>query len=412
MSPSSSLAESAQRYLTQACERLELSDGDAAWLRTADREVRAKVSVVRDSGELEIYDAYRVQHNAALGPYKGGLRFAPDVAADETRALAQLMTVKCALAGLPFGGAKGGVACPGKELSEREREQVARGLARALRSDLGPDRDVMAPDMNVDEQVMAWIADEWANGHPLDPAVVTGKPIELGGSPGRDAATGRGVVLAFRHAAGALEGLEEGGARVVVQGTGNVGLWAARLFAEAGCRVVAIGKSDSAVRHDDGLDPDALDRHVAEHGTLEGFEAGEAVDPASILSLDCDVLVPAATDSVIDGATEVRARLVVEGANGPVTPEGDAALHERGVVVVPDVLANTGGVVVSYLEWLQNRRRETWSVQRVNERLAETIAGAFAAVAQRADGGSLRAAAYEIALERVLRAARLRRLVP
>lgn len=411
------LARSVRDFLADAAERLELSEGVRDWLIAADRELHVKVPVVCDDGALRVFDGYRVQHSNVLGPYKGGLRFDADVSLDETRALAQLMTLKCAAADLPLGGGKGGVACPAKELSPNEHERVARALARGLAPNLGADVDVMAPDMNVDEQTMAWIADELAGSgaRPYEPGVVTGKPIALGGSPGRDAATGRGIVIGYellRERAG----LSPERTRVAVQGTGNVGMWAARLFAERGCRVVAMSKSDGTAVNEDGLDPGALAGHLAEVGEVEGFAGGERADADAILDVDCDVFVPAARAGMLDGdgAGRLSSRMVIEGANGPLTPDAESALRDAGVLVVPDLLANTGGVVVSYFEWLQNRRRERWSEETVDQRLRETLAAGLGAAAERAerDAGSLRAAGCDIAIERVLEAARLRKLVP
>ncbi|MDP9384691.1 MAG: Glu/Leu/Phe/Val dehydrogenase [Actinomycetota bacterium] len=410
------LARSVRDFLYDAAERLELSGGVRDWLFAADRELHVKVPVLGDDGVLRVFDGYRVQHSNVLGPYKGGLRFDDEVSLPETRALAQLMTLKCAAADLPLGGGKGGVACPAKELSPAELERLARALARALAPNLGADVDVMAPDMNVGEQTMAWIADELAGSgaRPYEPGVVTGKSIPLGGSPGRDAATGRGVVIAYellRERAG----LEPGETRVAIQGTGNVGMWAAKLFTELGCRVVAMSKSDGTAINEDGLDPGALAEHLEDAGAIEGFGGGERAGPDAILDVDCEVFVPAARAGMldVDGAGRLSARMVVEGANGPLTPEAERALRDTGSLVVPDLLANTGGVVVSYFEWLQNRRRERWSEATVDERLRETLAAGLRAAVQRAerDGGSLRAAGYDIAIERVLEAARLRRLL-
>ena len=411
------LARSVRDFLAAAAERLELSPGVHEWFAAADRELHVKVPVIGDDGELRVFDGYRVQHSNVLGPYKGGLRFDDDVSLPETRALAQLMTLKTAAADIPLGGGKGGVACPAKELSAAELEQVARALARGLAPNLGADVDVMAPDMNVDEQTMAWIADELAGSgaRPYEPGVVTGKPIPLGGSPGRDAATGRGVVIAYELLRERAE-LEPKETRVAIQGTGNVGMWAARLFTELGCRVVAMSKSDGSAVNEEGLDPDALAAHLADQDEIEGFAGGDRAEAGAILEVDCDVFVPAARAGMLDGdeAEDRGWRMVIEGANGPLTPEADRALRDDGALVVPDLLANTGGVVVSYFEWLQNRRRDRWTEETVNTRLRETLAAGLGAAVERAerDGGSLREAGYDIAIERVLAAARLRRLLP
>ena len=406
------LARSVGEHLDDAFERLSLDDGVRAWLRAADRELRVKVPVVGDDGVLRVFDGYRVQHSDVRGPYKGGVRFDPEVSLDETRALAQLMTLKCAAADIPFGGAKGGVACPAQELSETEREAVARAYALALAPVLGPEVDIPAPDMNTDEQTMAWIADELSGSGPFEPAGVTGKPIELGGSAGREAATGRGVVIAFETLA-SRAGLSPDSARVAIQGTGNVGVWAARLFTELGCRVVAMSKSDGCAIDESGLDPSALAEHLAAGDPISDFRDADVADPDAIFEVDCDVFVPAARAGMIDADIAGRftgCRMLIEGANGPLTPEADTALRESGVLIVPDVLANTGGVIVSYLEWHQNRRREHWPEDRVNTEFTSTLRSALDRASS--TGDNLRAAAYTIAIDRILNHARLRRLLP
>jgi glutamate dehydrogenase (NAD(P)+) len=410
------LAATVEEFLDAACARLDLSAGLRAWLSTPDRELRVKVPLVRDDGELVVYDGFRVQHNDARGPYKGGIRFDEQVSADETRALAQLMTFKTAAADLPLGGAKGGVACPAKELSAGETQRLSRAFARAVARNVGTDVDVMAPDMNVDEQVMGWIADELAGNDAYDPAVVTGKPIALGGSLGREAATGHGVAIAFdclRERAG-LSSAQ--GVRVAIQGTGNVGMWAARLLAERGCRIVAMSKSDGTVVREDGLDHEALAAHLADAGTLDGFDGGEVEDADAVLGVECDVFVPAARAGMIDGDTASRlaCSLIVEGANGGLTPDAERALRDDGVLIAPDLLANTGGVIVSHLEWVQNRVRERWSQDDVEAKLHDGLTSAIAAAVERAEREDvpLRLAAYLIAIERVLDAARLRGVLP
>lgn len=412
------LAATAARFLDDACQELGLADGVHDWVRASERELTVKVSITGADGDrdVQVFTGHRVQHSSVRGPYKGGLRLDNAVTLEETRALAQLMTVKTALADLPFGGAKGGVACPAKELDDVQREQVARSYTRVLHGALGPDRDVMAPDMNVDEQTMGWIADAWAGDDPFEPAVVTGKPIELGGSYGREAATGRGVALATLHAVRRERVDMADGGRVAIQGTGSVGLWAARLFARQGLRVVAMAKSDSAVHAPEGLDLDAVARQLEAKGSLEGLRGADQLDPEELVGVDCDVLVPAARAGLLDGAAadRMQARIVVEGANGPLTPEGDEALRERGVLVLPDVLANIGGVVVSAFEWLQGRRHERWDEAAVNARLAERMQTATDVVLERAHehDTTARRAAYAIALERVLGSARARGLLP
>jgi glutamate dehydrogenase (NAD(P)+) len=409
-----SLAAIADHQLRAAAERLELGAGRRDWLLAAEREVRVKVPVADDDGGLRVFSGFRVQHSSVRGPYKGGLRLAPDADLDETRALAQLMTVKTAVADVPFGGGKGAIACPVKELGAREVEAAVRAFARALAPVLGVETDVMAPDMNVTPETIAWVADELADGGPPCPAVVTGKPLELGGSHGREEATGRGIQLAFealRDQAGVA-----GAPRVAVQGAGNVGRWAARLLRESGARIVAVSKSDATAVDEDGIDLDALFAHLDEHGSLDGFSGADVAGPEEVLAVACDVFVPAATAATVDDevARRLSCRMVVEGANGALTPGADAIFEEAGALVVPDVLANAGGVIVSALEWQQNREGERWSAERVDAGLRARMDAAIEAVGARArtDGASLRAAAYDVAVERVLSSARLRGLLP
>ncbi|WP_205698586.1 Glu/Leu/Phe/Val dehydrogenase [Conexibacter sp. SYSU D00693] len=405
------LQETAERHLRAAAERLELDDGTRDWLLEPERELRVKVPLRRDDGRLEVVAGWRCQHSTVRGPGKGGVRLAPSVEAGEVRALAQLMTVKTAVADVPFGGAKGGVAVAVKELSEAERERVVRAFAAGLAPIVGPDRDVMAPDSGVDAEAMGWMADELAGLGPLQGDVVTGKPLELGGSAGRDEATGRGLLLAFRAF---RDRAELGEAPTVsVQGAGNVGLWAARLLAAEGCKVVAIGKSDQAVTNEDGLDVEALAEHLDGGRALAEFDGGEGAEAGAVLQVEAEVLVPAATEDAVDAdaARGLRGtKMVLEGANGAVVPEADDVLHDAGVLVVPDVLANIGGVVVSTFEWQQAREGRTWSAETVEQRLSDVMDAAAAAVSDRAqrDGGSLRDAAFDLALERVLAAAKAR----
>ncbi|MEA2256828.1 MAG: glutamate dehydrogenase [Solirubrobacteraceae bacterium] len=407
------LSAIADHQLRGAAERLELGEGRRDWLLAAEREIRVKVPVVDDDGGMRVFSGFRVQHSSVRGPYKGGLRLAPDADLDETRALAQLMTVKTAVVDVPFGGGKGAIACPVADLDAREVEAAVRAFARALAPVLGVETDVMAPDMNVTPETIGWVADELADGGPLRPAVVTGKPLELGGSHGREQATGRGVQLAFealRDEAGVGDA-----PRVAVQGAGNVGRWAARLLRESGARVVAVSKSDATAVDEDGLDLDALFAHLDEHRTLEGFTAADVAGPEAIFAVTCDVLVPAATAATVDDdvARRLSCRMVVEGANGALTPGADAVLAESGALVVPDVVANAGGVIVSALEWQQNREGQRWSAERVDAGLRARMAAAIEAVVGRArtDGTPLRAAAYDVAVERVLSSARLRGLL-
>ncbi|MFO7532098.1 MAG: Glu/Leu/Phe/Val dehydrogenase, partial [Candidatus Limnocylindrales bacterium] len=369
-----------------------------------------------DSGAVEVFTGYRVQHNTARGPAKGGLRFHPQTDLDDVRALAMWMTWKCALVGVPFGGAKGGVACDPSRLSERELEAVTRRFATELDGVVGPDSDIPAPDVGTNAQTMAWMMDTLSmhRGYSV-PGVVTGKPTSIGGSLGRADATGQGVVYciseAFRRA-----GANVADASVAIQGFGNVGEATARLLGEMGARIVAVGDVAGAVRRDDGLDVAALRRHLAEHGSVAGAPDTLSIDNDELLALDVDVLVLGAIEGQVTGrnADSIRARVVAEGANGPVTPEADPILEARGVHIIPDILCNAGGVVASYFEWAQNRAALAWTLEEVNVRLERQILAALDVVWQRAeaDGISRRLAAHATAVERVVDALRLRGLYP
>ncbi len=375
------------------------------------REITAQVPLRRDDGSLRLLTAYRVQHNGARGPYKGGLRYHPDVDLDGVRALAAGMTWKTALADLPFGGAKGGIDLDPKELSPAELQRATRALMDRLEKVLGPMRDIMAPDMGSGPAEMAWLMDEYGRLHGHTPAIVTGKPLDLGGTAGRVEATGEGVAIVAREAAGAM-GMSLSGARVAIQGFGNVGSHAAAALARLGCHAVAVSDALGAVRNPAGLDVDELVRRA--RGGIVGHEGMEVerIPNEELLATECEILVPAAVGGVLNAGTagRVRARMVVEGANGPTTPEADRILAEAGVLVVPDILANAGGVIVSYLEWTQNTQNATWERAQVNVELERRLVAAHDEVRARAaaDGCSLRQAAYRVAVERVARAVRLR----
>ncbi len=364
-----------------------------------------------DDGRLRLLTAYRVQHNGARGPYKGGLRYHPDVDLDGVRALAAGMTWKTALAGLPFGGAKGGLDLDPKGLTPAELQRATRAVMDRLEKVLGPMRDIMAPDMGSGPAEMAWLMDEYGRLHGHTPAIVTGKPLDLGGTAGRVEATGEGVAVVTREVAGAI-GMPLRGARAAIQGFGNVGSHAAAALARLGCRIVAVGDALGAVRNPAGLDVGELVRR-ARSGIVghEGMEV-EPISNAELLATECEILVPAAIGGVLHAgnAGAVRARMVVEGANGPTTPEADRILDERRVLVVPDVLANAGGVIVSYLEWTQNTQNVTWERAQVDAELSRRLVAAHGDARARAaaDGCSPRQAAYRVAVERVARAVRLR----
>ncbi len=413
--PSTALSN-AHAQLAAAVAHLGYDAGLHAHLAAPRREARVAVPLRTDSGELKLFSGYRVQHNVSRGPGKGGLRFAPDVDLDEVRALAMWMTWKCAVVDLPYGGAKGGVNIDPAEHSERELERVTRRYTSELMPLLGPNTDIMAPDMGTGEQTMAWVMDTYSVAvGQTTPAVVTGKPVAVGGSLGRATATSAGVVTTTESALQERgESLE--GKRVAIQGFGKVGSHAAEIFARRGARVVAVSDVHGGVRADDGLDIGRLFAHVAETGTVVGFPEADPCSNTDLLALDVDVLVPAARENVLDENTAgtVRAPLVVEGANGPTTTEGDAILAKNGITVVPDILANAGGVVVSYFEWVQAAQFYWWTAEEVGERLEQRMTTAYAAVAElaRRDELTLREAANVIGVKRVATAHLLRGLYP
>ena len=403
--------EEVNLFLDRASDRLELADGLREMLRRPWRELQVQVPVRMDEGHIEVFTGYRVQHNGARGPYKGGVRFHPEADLDEVRALAALMTWKTALVGLPFGGAKGGVQCDPGQLSEPELNRLTRRYTLNIEHLIAPNRDIPAPDMGTNAQTMAWMMDAYGQLHGYTPAIVTGKPVELGGSLGREAATGRGVGYLLMEAAKDLE-IDPSGARTVVQGFGNVGSWAARLLHESGCRVVAVSGIRGGVYNAKGLDIPALVEHYGATRSVPGFPGGENITNAELLELDCEVLVPAAIGNVItaDNAPRIKARVVLEGANHPTTPEADDILADRGVKVLPDILVNAGGVIVSYFEWTQNLQEFHWEEDRVNEELRKTIVRAYHEVRDRvlSEGLTYRQAAFDIGVQRVARAIELR----
>jgi glutamate dehydrogenase (NAD(P)+) len=365
-----------------------------------------------DDGEVHVYPGWRVQYNGARGPYKGGLRFHPDASLDEFRCFAALMTWKTALLDIPYGGGKGGVKVDPKLLSDPERERLSRAFLRGIAPIVGPEVDIPAPDVNTGPREMAWMYDEYRRMTGIDaPGVITGKPISLGGSLGRDAATGRGALFCLDRIAHA-RGWTRERIRVAVEGYGNAGSWFAILAFQLGYRIVAVSDSKGAVLNAEGLDPRSVLDHKRETGSVVDFKAGDTIDGPDIMGVDCDVLIPAALEESIraDNAEIVKANLVVEVSNYPTTPEADAALTARGINVVPDILGSAGGVVVSYLEWAQNLQRERWPEERVNRRLQELMETSTDQVIARANasGVTQREAGYEIAVERVAEAQRAR----
>ena len=404
--------EIVEHWFKVAAERLELPDDVAAVLRSSFREVQVQVPVRLSDGKIHVFSGYRVQHNGARGPYKGGIRFHPEVDLDEVRALAELMTWKTAIVNIPYGGAKGGVNVDPSKLERREVQAVARSFMDKIEKVLGPQRDIPAPDVGTNAQVMAWLMDEYGKLHGHTPACVTGKPIPLEGSYGREAATGRGVVQVFREAAPEID-LDPADATFVLQGFGNVGAWAARLMQELGAKLVGVADASGAIASSDGIDAERLAEHVRDGGTVTDFDSrAEEIDPDDLVALECDVFIPAALGGMIHegNADRMRCRMIVEGANSPTTPKADEVLNDNGVFIVPDVLANAGGVVVSYFELVQNLQHFRWGEDEVNEKLADIMRGAFREVADRAHENDtpMRPAAYELGIQRVVEAASTR----
>ena len=369
---------------------MELRDDLRAVMRSSYREVQVQIPVTLADGEIHVFTGFRVQHNGARGPYKGGIRYHPEVDLDEVRALATLMTWKTAVADIPFGGAKGGVNVDASAVSEAELQQITRSFIDKIEKVLGPQRDIPAPDVGTNAQTMAWMMDEYGKLHGHTPAIVTGKPISLEGSYGREAATGRGLVYMFREAAPAL-GLQPADTRVVVQGFGNVGSWVARIMAQIGCTVIGASDAHGAIHAEEGLDTEALQAHVRGGGTVTEFEGADvvAITPEELLALECDVFVPAALGGMINAgnADTLNTKVLLEGANSPTTPKADAILVDKGVHVIPDVMANAGGVVVSYFEWVQNLQHFRWEEREVNDKLGAIMRRTYREVYAARAGG-------------------------
>jgi glutamate dehydrogenase/leucine dehydrogenase len=412
----SPMLRTAVAQLDRTAERLQLAEDIHERLRHPRRALVVSVPVKMDDGRTAVYTGYRVHHNAVLGPTKGGLRYSMDVSLGEVSALAMLMSWKCALMGLPYGGAKGGVRCDPRKMSRQELENMTRRYTAEIILLIGPDLDIPAPDMGTDEQTMAWMMDTYSmtQGRTV-PGVVTGKPLIIGGSAGRREATGRGIVYALYQAARRL-GQELRGRRVVVHGFGNVGNVAARLLWREGCVIAGISDVTGGIWNPDGIDIRQLEAHVAEAGSVSGFPGTEAMSSTDVLFQPCDVLIPAAIGSVIrgDNAERVKATVIAEGANGPTTPEADVILRERGVTVIPDILANAGGVVVSYFEWVQGLQYYFWRESEITTRLQEVMTRAFNRVWALAgkEGSDLRTAALMEGVRRVAEGYKVRGLYP
>jgi glutamate dehydrogenase (NAD(P)+) len=395
-----------------AARILGLEPGIWKILTHPKRQIIVSCPVQMDNGEIEVFTGYRVQYNITLGPAKGGIRYHPDVSLDEVTALAAWMTWKCAVAHIPFGGGKGGVVCDPSRLSRRELEALTRRYVAEIIDAIGPEKDIPAPDVNTNEQIMAWIMDTYSmHVGTTTTAVVTGKPLELGGSLGRREATGRGVMIAAREAARHL-GFDVAEATVAIQGFGNVGSVSAQLLALAGAKIVAVTDWKGGVRNPAGLDVEALIAHVRQHRSVDGFSGADPLDRDQLWKLDVDVLIPAALENQIamHNARSINAKIIIEGANGPTTPDANQHLHERGIFIVPDILANSGGVTASYFEWVQNRYGYFWTEQEVNDRLEAKMCEAFDDVLQTSlkHKVDMRTAAYIVAIDRVATVTRMR----
>jgi glutamate dehydrogenase (NAD(P)+) len=404
-------AEATQLNFTTAAKLLDISSGMSHRLSTPKREVKVECTIALDNGATSTFVGFRVQHDDSRGPMKGGIRYHHEVDPDEVNALASLMTWKTALVDVPYGGAKGGVNCQPRSMSQAELQRLTRAFTQGIQDVIGPEKDIPAPDMGTNATTMAWIADEYAKFHGWQPGVVTGKPVELGGSLGRDAATGRGLVFALENYFGDV-GRTIAGTRFVIQGYGNVGGWTARLLAANGGIITAISDVTGAVRNPRGIDIAQLDAHVKKTGGILGFSGASDFPADHLLYEPCDVLVPAALGNVLrkDNAAEIQARVILEGANHPTTPEADTILQERGAIVLPDIYANAGGVTVSYFEWVQNIQRFRWEETRVNEELKQVMKKAWTELASsaKAHNCTFRTAAFCLAISRVAKATELR----
>ncbi|CUS97073.1 Glu/Leu/Phe/Val family dehydrogenase [Candidatus Chrysopegis kryptomonas] len=406
--------ESMMKRFDKAAEILQLEPGVYEFLKTPAMQVIVSIPIQMDDGSIKVFEGYRVIHNYALGPAKGGIRYAPDVTLDEVKALAAWMTWKCAVMDIPFGGAKGAVKCDPKKLTRVELEKITRRYTANLLDIIGPDKDIPAPDLNTDEQIMAWIMDTYSmHVRRTERAVVTGKPLILGGSPGRREATGRGVMIVTLAAMERL-GLKPKKSTVVVQGFGNVGSISAKLLAERGLKIIAISDITGGYYNKKGIDVEKAIKYVQNNPekTLEGFDGGDKITNEELLELECDVLIPAAREDQITkhNAPRIKAKLIVEGANGPTTASADPILEEKGILVVPDIVANAGGVTVSYFEWVQDRMGFYWTTEMVNERLERMMLSAFENVYNiaKAYNVSLRLGAYILAVDKVAKTLKLR----
>lgn len=408
--------ESVQQQIDTTCERMQISEKCHLRLRECERELTVHFPVKMDNGQVKVFTGYRIQHSDTRGPAKGGIRYHPDVTLDETKALAAWMTMKTAVVNIPYGGAKGAVTCNPKLMSQDELERLTRRYTSDIMPVIGPERDIPAPDVGTNSQVMAWIMDTYSmnKGYSVL-GVVTGKPIELGGSKGRFEATGRGCMICTRMQAKQM-GMNLEGAEVAVEGFGNVGSISAKLLVEEGCRIIAVSDSKGGILNTKGLDVGNVLSYKKETGSVVGFKDSETITNAELLGLKCDILVPAALESSICAANaeSVKARMIVEGANGPTTPEADKILCDNGKIIIPDILANAGGVVVSYFEWVQGLQSFFWSEDEVNSKLETVIVNAFTEVSEMGqhEKVDMRNAAYMLAIKRIADAMEARGIFP
>ncbi len=402
----------ATEQLEKAAKHADINADILEILKKPKRVITVSVPVRMDNGKIKVFTGFRSQYNDARGPTKGGIRFHPDVSVEEVMALSAWMTWKCAVVGIPYGGGKGGVICNPKEMNKGELEKLSRGYIRAIAPFIGPEKDIPAPDVYTNPQVMAWMMDEFSKIKGYNaPGVITGKPVELFGSKGRGTATGYGLYFVAREVAAHL-GIDMQGATVAIQGFGNLGVYAAEKFAENGAKIIALSDSKGGVYSKDGIDVKKAVEHKRKTGSVKGLEGTEDISNEELLLLECDILVPAALEKVIteENAEKIKAKIIMEGANGPTTPRADEILYEKGVFLVPDILANAGGVTVSYFEWVQNLQQYYWSEEEVNEKLDKIMTRSFRETLEKKEklGVDMRTAAYVLAVERVAKAMELR----
>ncbi|MCD6547533.1 MAG: Glu/Leu/Phe/Val dehydrogenase [Nanoarchaeota archaeon] len=402
----------AQKQIEKTAKKLNLNKNIVELLKEPMRIIQVRIPIKMDDGTIKTFTGFRVQYNNARGPTKGGIRYHPNENLDTVKALAAWMTWKCSIADIPFGGAKGGIICNPKEMSQNELERLSRGYIKAIAEFIGPDKDIPAPDVYTNPQTMAWMLDEYEKiTRKNSPAVITGKPLEIGGSKGRTKATGFGVAITIREAAKKV-GLNLNGAKVAIQGFGNVGMYAAIALEQMGAKVIALSDSKGGIYNPDGISVEKAIKHKQENGSLKGLEGTKEISNSELLELECDILIPAALENQItkENANKIKAKIIAEAANGPTTPEADEILYKNGKFLIPDILCNAGGVIVSYFEWVQNRTGEYWSEEEVDKKLDEKLTRAFSKMVEVAEKEKVdnRTAAYMIAIKKVVNAMKLK----